>query len=121
MNTVTVERAKVIETLKINRDKHHEIFKDAQAGYRKVVISILDKAIQEAREGKKIRTFFDIEAPKDHTEEYDQAIKMLEWSIDKNITLDRRSFINFVLDDWGWKQDFLSISQSYSTSASQSG
>ena len=94
------------------------VFLKAQEGYRKAVIKELDRMLQDARDNKNIQLHVMLTAPEDHTEDYNQVIQMLEWSIDEEVELVRSDFVRYVMDDWGWKQDFLENSSSYSTSSS---
>ena len=113
MQTVTVKKAELLETLKKNQAAHRAIFEKAQEGYRRVVIGLLDAAILDAKENKEIITYFNVEAPHDHTEDYRRVIKMLEWSVSDEAELTQIEFSQFVMDNWGWKQDFLSNSCMY--------
>ena len=54
-------------------------------------------------------------APQDHTKEYDINIQMLEMSEDEKLVVSQKQFQNFVLDDWEWRQDFLSNSAQYAS------
>lgn len=106
MKTVTVAKDKLQNVLKANRFEHRHNFEEAQKGYRAKAIEVLDKALQDAREGRKIRTYIELEAPIDQTKDYDRAIQMLEMSVDENIQLSEQEFAEYVLDDWSWKHQF---------------
>ena len=113
MRTVTVNKAKLIETVKENREAHRDIFLEAQKGYRKQAIELLDESLRCARNGKKFKMMFSLPAPVDQTEEYDKALKMLEWSVDDNIELGEQAFRQYVLDDWSWSMAFSTTNSRY--------
>jgi len=120
MNKVNVKKADLLEKLKLNRGNHHNIFLEAQEGYRKAVIAELDRMLEDARKGRKIRRHISLPEPHDHTKDYDVAIKMVEMSVDESICLSMHDFQNFVLDVWDWSESFSSTSMSYSSSSSSS-
>jgi len=109
MKTVVVDKKELLSTLKKNRDNYRAMFEEALIGYRKLVIEKLDKAIQDAKTGKKIKTYFRIEEPVAQTPDYDRAISMLEWSLDDKIELTEHEFAQYVTDNWQWKMNFLLI------------
>jgi hypothetical protein len=117
MHQVTVKKSELLLTLKKNRGEHRKIFEEAQQGYREEAISLLDKALEDARKGKEIRTFIHLEAPVDQTKDYDRAIKMLEMEVEEEITLTQNEFSQYVLDDWTWKSQFVTTNALYMKSA----
>jgi hypothetical protein len=118
MNAINVDKAKLIETLKANREKHRKIFLEAQEGYREQVVAELDKMLDEARSGKKIRRAIHLIEPMDQTKDYDRAIAMLEMSVDATVALEEHDFQSYVLDQWGWKSQFNHSNALYSKSLS---
>lgn len=102
MREVTVERGALLERLRENRKNHRDLFLKAQEGYRARVIEELDQMLSDARIGKPIRASVALVEPQDHTDEYDRVVRMLEMSVDHNITIDARSFAQFAMDQWDW-------------------
>lgn len=102
MNTVKVKKTELLAKLQTNRDSHRELFLKAQEGYRQLVIAELDKSLKEAREGRNIRTHIRLEAPHDHTDEYNNVIEMLRMSVDDTIELEAHAFQCYVMDKWTW-------------------
>jgi hypothetical protein len=113
MNTVKVKKDRLLTKLKENRETHRANFIKAQTGYRQEVIEQLDKALQDARDGKKITTAFRLPTPSDHTSEYDTAIEMLDWTIGDEIELSQIAFRNYIFDDWDWSQNWMVSNSSY--------
>ncbi len=114
MTPVTVSKTKLLETLRSNRENHRKIFLEAQEGYRGAAIAELDRMIQEARGGKKIRRSLTLIEPVDQTGDYDRAIRMLEMSIDDSVKLAEDDFQCYVMDEWRWKQQFTASNFNYS-------
>lgn len=114
MDTITVEKADLIATLRDNRQAHQEIFEKAQDVYREQMIAELDRALAEARNGGKIRRAFSLPVPENHTEDFDTAISMLEWDQGGTVELSRREFREYVQNEWGWQASFAANTVAYS-------
>ena len=113
MSNVTCKKAEILAALRKNRDAHRDIFLAAQNGYRKEVIAELEKSLKDAREGRNVQTTIELEAPEDHTKDYDRIIRMLEMSVKDEIEVSELQFQQYVLDDWTWKFHFASNSARY--------
>lgn len=114
METIKVKKEELLQALHKNRDAHRKIFEEAQEGYREEAIKLLDKALEDAKHGKEIRTHIQLMAPIDQTKDYDRAIRMVEMSVDDVIEIDERDFACYVMDDWDWKRQFLTTNAFYS-------
>lgn len=122
LHTVRVERAALIERIQTNRDDHRKIYEEAMEGWKKAVTEELERMYQDALKGKDYRLRINLVRPDDHTDEYDSVLELLEMSLDDEFELTYQEFNNFVLDKWGWQNDFLTMSASYgSLSAREKG
>lgn len=117
MNAVKVSKTELLTTLKANRDNHRKIFLEAQEGYRAAAIAELDKMLAEARAGLKVRRSLTLVEPSDQTRDYDRAIRMLEMAQDEVVELEEHDFMQYVMDDWSWKKQFLHSNFAYSATA----
>lgn len=99
MDTVTVSKTELITKLKANRESHSQLFKDALEGYFVEVAKKLDAARAKIKAGKTIQ-HLNFPVPVDHTKQYDEALVMLEMSVDDEIELRRAEFNNYILDQW---------------------
>lgn len=108
MKQVRVDKAKLLAILNKNREEHRGIFLAAQKQFRVVAIKALDQQLKAARSGKPfvLSNLSVLEAPQDHTADYDRCIQMLEMSVDKEILVDEREFQNYVQDIWNWSRDW---------------
>lgn len=139
---VTVDRLKLIETLKENRSKHVQKFQEAVEGYVSTARELLQKSFDEAiadatkrfDDIKSKLTRFDPERPEkmpstwsvmggvvlsvpvpaNHSEMYRTAIEMMEWDTRKEVELTYAEFQCFVQDEWEWKSEFEAITARYS-------
>lgn len=120
LRSVKIKKDKLLKIIKKNRNDHRDVFLEAQEGYRKLVIELLEQQIALARgksKGFNLERITSVTAPEDHTEDYDKAIKMLEMSEDKVIDLAYDSFTQLVMDDWGWGRQWAASNSAYVRSA----
>jgi hypothetical protein len=113
MQEITVDKAELITKIQTNRDEHRSMFLKAQEKYREAMIAELDRALQEARDGQKIRRAFTLPVPEDHTDEFDTAIEMLQWEQGDSVVLDLRDFMRYVQNRWEWAASFAANTGSY--------
>lgn len=118
MDTVEVVREDVIAKLKENREQHKATFEEANGNYRQLVVDKMRERADEIAGGGKIDVYFKLPEPEDHTEDYDEAISMLEWDKRDKIELFPMEFKMYVLDKWRWEQSFAANTMSYSAGAS---
>lgn len=113
MRTIKIEVEKLRAVVQENREKHRAIFEEAMTGYRKAAITELDKMIADAKAGKKIRRSLTLVEPVDQTRDYDRVLKALELTSDTIVDLTEQEFAQYVLDDWGWKRQFIHANSTY--------
>jgi hypothetical protein len=113
MKSVNVNKAELLRKITENREKHRSTFLEALESYRIMVIKELEKSIEDAKKGRKIRTFLSLVEPMDHTRDYDRVIALLTMAVGTAIELDERDFDRYVLDNWEWKEQFLASTMSY--------
>ena len=112
-STITVRKSELLEALRRNRAGHRTVFEEAQKGYRETVIEELDKRLQDARSNKEVNGFLHLEAPKDHTRDYDRTIQMLEMCTKDEVFISEQEFSQYVMDDWSWMHQFSTANAGY--------
>lgn len=116
--TTTVERDKLLVTLRNNRAKHAEIVKEANAGYLEAAKQAVAKCGVALSKGEVVSLQkFALTVPVDYRSAYDTVITMLEWSTNTEITLEADEFRQFVQDQWDWKDGFIQSNAGYSSTA----
>lgn len=140
--TVTVERERLLATLKTNRTKHQAEYNESLAGYKSLATQRLktlrDKAVRTIDENfelitRKIERYdpadrditdvvtllsamtFNLKVPTDHTHAYDVAIDMAEWETNATIELTQGQFQCFVRDEWDWTDEFKHLNKAYTS------
>ncbi len=136
---VKVDRERLLETLKSNREKHIQQYEEALAGYQEQALAKLQKAKETAlarmeKNFQKVQLDledFDPESktsdyieliqsevihlpvPRNYSKEYDAAIDIAQWEVEETMTLTFAEFQCFVRDVWEWSEDFYSNTVSY--------
>ena len=118
MYEVKLNKDELLEIVKKNLDKHVADYEEAVEDYKKAVLTVSHRNYKLAKSGdpdkfKEIR--MPPSAPKSHEDQYVRAIRMLELSVDKEVTLTDDQFSQLVLDEWSWKKDFVVSSALYKT------
>lgn len=113
MESITVRKGQLLETIRANRDEHRQQFLTAQKKYREKVIEELDVRLEQARTGGRINLGFALPEPVDYTDAYDTAIGMLEWEIGDEVTLEEEDFKRYVLNKWEWARAFAASTKAY--------
>lgn len=117
MKAIRVNKVALVSTLKKNRDNHRKIFLEAVDGYKKTIIKELEFRLEQAKKGKRVEHFINIQQPQDQTRDYDRVLGMLDMSLDTEVDLTEQDYQAYVLDDWGWKKNFLHSNALYSKTA----
>ena len=114
LDSVRVDRGKLLDTLKENKAKHAAEYRDAVEKYREAAEKALRKRAIEIRDGKTLRKEVDdLPEPKSFEDDYDRAISMVEWSAEDQLDLDERNFRAWVLDEWEWGRHFAAATSIY--------
>jgi hypothetical protein len=113
MQNITVDKTRLLTTLRTNRDDHRSLFLKAQEKYRERVIEELDRRLADARARRKIDVAIRLPVPEDYTSEFDTAISMVEWAEGDTMTLSESDFQRYVLNKWDWQRAFTANSMSY--------
>lgn len=115
--TVTVEVQQLLIALRANRQGHNAEYQKAKAGYLKVTAEKLSDYLQKLADGELVVVRVLDNPPEDHTREYDEAIAMMEWAQESTIELTQAQFRQYVLDDWGWKEQWVTSNSVYTQAA----
>lgn len=115
MKDVRVRKAELVHAVTTNREAHRGEFEKALAGYFKTAGEALDALHARLLKGERVAVQLYMSVPEDHTRDYDQVLAMLEMSVDDEVTIDYKSFRQFVLDDWEWKEQWRASNSSYTS------
>lgn len=110
---ITVKKADLLKKVYANSRRHEETFKKAMAGYRREVVKRLRIMLRDAVNGKDVKHTIELYRPVSHSKDYQRVIAMLEMEVSHQVILNEDQFRQYVQDEWGWSQDFLSNSTQY--------
>jgi len=113
MNTVKVAVSDLLKHLTANREAHIAEFNESMVGYREAVIKAFAQSLKKAKANEDVAHTIEVVRPISYLESYDEAIAMLEWTVDKEVELDRSQFKQYVQDEWVWKQAFVRTAGMY--------
>jgi hypothetical protein len=115
MEMIKVRKATVLETLKKNLEQHQKDYDEAIIGWVEQAKSTLQKILAKLDSDKPYDTVIEVRLPKpvSYAKEYQKAIKMVEYEIRDEIEISSHDFDKFFLDEWDWKNSFLSNTSLY--------
>jgi hypothetical protein len=135
---IVVNTKELLETLKKNREQHLAEYNEAVEGYLSAANSKLQSQYKKAqhelekafnRTKQELKSYdptnatdtiifcrgiqFDLVAPRNYAEVYDQSIQMMEWETREAIELNSTEFRCFVMNKWDWMESFKNVSVMY--------
>jgi hypothetical protein len=113
INPVPVKKDELLGILRSNRDRHSEKYEKARAGWRKAMERELHELLDKVDNGLIIGVQLANIPPEDHTGDYNDAIDMLEMSIDNEVMLSQAQFRCYVKDKWGWQEQWTTSNSQY--------
>ena len=116
---VTVDRVKLLERLKANRETHAQVVAEARTGYLREAERRIKTRLSELQSGKMVALVFRLQVPVDRTDVYDTAIGMLEMHTAETIDLEAQNYRELVEDKWDWSGEFWGTNKMYSASATK--
>jgi hypothetical protein len=131
VKTVVVDRSRLASTLANNLETHQREYLEARSGYESKRLELIRKLSDVSLAAYKNNTeatrkavheayneFAQLEKPVDHSDEYKQAIRLMEWETRDKIELSINDFECYVEDNWQWKHQFKAAHANYSISNS---
>lgn len=115
MNSVKMNRLELLAIVKQNATKHVADYDEAVIDYKVGVLKVAKANLKIANTGELEKFVFNKmpPAPVNYADNYSRAIRMLELSIEDVIEVEEHIFNQLVLDEWGWKQQFVAQSAMY--------
>lgn len=123
---IPVNKDRLHKKLQENKETHKVEYREAMVGYKEAVLEDLDKQIKKLQEWRaKVEasqpTEIDkqvpchLNRPQDHTEDYQQAIAVMDWHQDSEIKISLEDFDAYVRDKWPWQQMFKATHLAYNS------
>lgn len=132
IETIKVEKSRLIARLQQNLIKHKADYEEAVVGFKSARLKALTKLEETTSAGvdkgldfgkseknaifKAYSAYSNLPVPKDHSQAYEQALGLMEWSLDDEIEISIGDFERFINDNWDWKGRFNETVTSYKNS-----
>jgi hypothetical protein len=116
MNSVKVDRKKLLKIVTDNKEKHITDFNESVEDYKAAVIKLAEANLELVKTGdleKIAKTKPMPSKPVSYENNYTRAIRMLELSVEKEIDVEEDIFNQLVLDEWAWKNQFVATGALY--------
>jgi hypothetical protein len=118
MRTVKVNKTELLGIVRDNKTKHIKEYAESVKDYKKAAIKVAKEHVELAKTGEldniaKIKAM--PQKPMSYEKEYDRAIRMLELSVEEELDIESDVFNQLVLDEWTWKNSFVTSSALYKT------
>ena len=116
MKAVKIDRKVLLATVRENATKHLAAYDESVEDYKAAVFKIAKANLKLAASGE-LDQFAKIKVspsrPVCYADNYTRAIRMLELSVDDTIEVEEDVFNQLVLDEWHWKNSFVTSASFY--------
>ena len=129
MKSITVNKDRLLATLRKNLEKHKTEYAEAREGYEvarvEALKSLAEAAFKAAEKPTKnnrnnvddtYHKFNRLDRPSNHEDSYEQAIALMEWEENATLELSVNDFECYVRDNWDWQRSFKMSHSAYSSS-----
>lgn len=114
---MTIKVDDLRDIIQENRDNHEALYAEAVIVYRVKAIDALEAQITnlQSPDGPLALTWR-LPVPEKHLEDYDRILKVLELTIDEEITLDDAEVAMYIMNEWGWLHSWAANTVAYTSS-----
>lgn len=131
VKTILIERSRLQATLTANLEIHKREYAEAKAGYEEKRLELIRALAEHALHCSKkennteksrkavhvaYEAFSRLEKPQDHSNDYEQAIALMEWETRDKVEISISDFERFVRDNWTWRAQFKLAHSNYTVS-----
>jgi len=96
--TITVNKQKLMDKIKENKENHIVEYEKAVAAYKKEALKQLEKQINAVNNGS-LEARLNLITPIDNRTNYDKILDMFEWEEEELVTLEQSEFNEYVQDE----------------------
>lgn len=118
MHAVKVNRQELLGIVRANKDKHIAEYNESVTDYKAAVIKLAKANLKLVNTGE-LEEIAKCKAmpskPTSYESNYTRAIRMLELSVEETIDVEEDVFNQLVLDEWAWKNAFVTAGALYKT------
>lgn len=118
MNNVNIEKGVLLPIIEENKQKHNQIYVAAVSGYWAKAEEVLNQKLTQIKNQEKIDSYLGLSFPENHEDDYNRVIKMVALSSDNVLNLTQIEFNQYVMNNWSWRNSFLSTNSIYCSGVS---
>lgn len=107
LGLVRIDKKFLLNKLEENRKSHKITYENAINGWHLQIIKNLKSELKKAESDKRYQPSFYLAKPDSYIKQYDKTINLLLASLDEEFELTSSDFAKYVLDDWSWKESFM--------------
>jgi hypothetical protein len=96
--TIKVQKGKLIDKIKENKENHIKEFEKAKVAYKEEALKQLAEQTKKVEEGA-LDAKLNLTTPVDNSINYDKIIEMFEWEVDDVVELEQSEFLEYVQDE----------------------
>ena len=96
--TIKVEKDKLIQQIKENKERHIKEFDVAVIAYKDEALRQLTNLTTRVKEGA-VDAELDLVTPVNNAENYDKIVEMFQWEVEKEVELSQNEFNDYVQDE----------------------
>jgi len=96
--TIKVNKVKLIEQIKTNKENHIIEYDKAVIAYKEEALRQLNEQIKKVEEGS-LAAKLNLVTPVNNAENYDKIIQMFEWEVEDVVELEQNEFNEYVQDE----------------------
>lgn len=109
-----INRQILIKKITANQKKHARIYASALVGYRQKLIHKCRQNLARALKKQPVNAAIGLVEPVQNLDEYAKVLAMLNLSVEENVLLDETDIDRYVMDNWDWKERFMTSNSFYS-------
>jgi hypothetical protein len=96
--TISVNKAKLIEQIKLNKENHIKEYEKAVVAYKEEALFQLANQVKSVEEGS-LEAKLNLVTPINNAVNYDKIIEMFEWEVNEVVELEQQEFNEYVQDE----------------------
>lgn len=119
MQKIKIDKKKLLARLRENKTQHEKVFIETFNNYKIKARENLETFYKESpakiAAGENVY-YPSLTIPTSYSKEYETAIEILEFSVDKTVELTHEEFKQYVRDEWSWHKVFTQVTGFYNSS-----
>ena len=114
MKTITVDKEGLLKALKENKAIHIAEYEEMKIIYMEMAVKKAQIMLIQLEKGEyDTQLSIDLDRPRSSEDEYDNAIEMLAWEVEDNVTITETEYKSYIKDEWNFSRHFAMSKAAY--------